>query len=300
MTNRQRSQTRAFRSIVCAVDFESQSTAVLQAAAEIAVRNGGHVTALCVEDPLLGQGAAAVGYDTSLLRKSTLVQLERLVQRVTAPAGLPREQWSVETILGRAAPAIVSFAGKTNADLIVMGTQGRRGAGKIFFGSTAEGVLRRSRIPVLAIPPGRPRPSERRIAARRLVGAIELGPHSRTDARRIAAAAAALGAPLMLLHVVPVTAGPRWFGPQLERHDRSRLAAAQAKLSSLAASVEAQGRVVLGRPSEEIPAAALDARAGAIALILRRGHGMFAPRQGTTTYRVLCGSAVPVLALPPQ
>jgi nucleotide-binding universal stress UspA family protein len=284
---------------LCAVDFGARSTAALQAAAEIAVRSGGHVTALCVEDPLLGQGAAAVGYDTSLLRKSTLVQLQRLLERVAQPIGLSPEAWSVQTILGRPAQAIVAFARKMDADLIVMGTQGRRGPGKLFFGSTAEGVLRRSSIPVMVIPRGRARAARPGIVGGRLLGAIELGPASRGDARRMAAAASALDAALTLLHVVPITPGPPWFTPQLERHDHARLVGAQAKLGRLAASTKSQIRVVLGRPNEEIPAVALDAKAGIIALVLRRGRGLFGARRGTTTYHVLGGSTVPVLALPP-
>ena len=299
MATRERAKTREFRSILCAVDFGPPSTAALQVAADIAVRSGGRVTALCVEDPLLGQGAAAVGYDTSLLRKATLVQLQRLIERVAMPIGLSADKWSLETMLGKPVPTILSFARRMNADLVVMGTDGRRGPGKLFFGSTAEGVLRRSHLPVLVVPRSRPRVKGRGVVARRLLGALELGPDRRGDARRLAAAAAAFDAPLTLLHVVPITPGPPWFAPQLEKHDRARLVAAKASLERLAASVKAQSRVVLGRPNEEIPAVALDARAGAIALILRRGRGLFGPRQGTTTYRVLCGSPVPVLALPP-
>ena len=300
MKNRQRLDTHGFRSIVCAVDFSAPSMAALQTAAEIAVRSGGRVTALYVEDPLLGQGAAAVGYNTGLLRKSTLRELQRLLHRVALPIGLSPEKWSVETILGRPAAAIVAYSRKMNADLIVMGTHGRRGPGKLFFGSTAEGVLRRAGVPVMVVPRGRPRAAGQRTVSGQLVGAIELGPCSRADVQRMAAAAKALDATLTLLHVVPITPGPPWFAPQLERHDQSRLTAAQVRLDTLAESVRAQGRVVLGRPNEEIPAVALDAHASVIALVLRRGRGIFGPRRGTTTYHVLCGTTVPVLALPPM
>ena len=285
---------------MCAVDFGAPSMAALQTAAEIAVRSGGRLTALYVEDPLLGQGAAAVGYNASLLRKSTIRELQRLLHRVARPIGLAPEKWSAETILGRPAPAIVAVARKMDADLIVMGTQGRRGPGKLFFGSVAEGVLRRSGVPVVVVPRGRPRAAGQPTIVGPMVGAIELGPCSRGDVQRLAVAAKALEASLTLLHVVPITPGPPWFAPQLERHDQGRLIAAQAKLDTLAESVRAHCRVVLGRPNEEIPAVAVDAHASLIALVLRRGRGLFGPRRGTTTYHVLCGSTVPVLALPPM
>ena len=299
MADLKRSKKDGFRSIVCAVDFGAQSSATVRAAVDIALRTGGHVTALSVEDPLLGQGAAAVGYNTTLLRKSTLTQLQRLMQRVAVPAGLSPDAWSVDTSLGRPASAIITFARKKNADLIVMGTSGRRGPAKFFFGSTAEGVLRGAPVPVLVVTRDRPSRTERPSPAQHVLGAIELGPTDRGDAKRIARVAAILGAPLTLLHVVPITPGPPWFAPQLEGHDRVRLDAAQARLDTLAKLVGGQSRVALGRPSEEIPAAAIDAKASLVVLALRRGRGLFGPRQGTTTYQVLCGATIPVLALPP-
>ena len=40
---------------------------------------------------------------------------------------------------------------KVNADLIVMGTHGRTGVEHVIVGSTAERVVRRSKIPVLTV-----------------------------------------------------------------------------------------------------------------------------------------------------
>jgi nucleotide-binding universal stress UspA family protein len=132
-----------------------------------------------------------------------------------------------------------------------------------------------------------------------MLGAIELGPHDRRDARRMAHVARIIGAPLTLLHVVPRVPGPPFLAPQLEHQDRTRFEAARERLARIAKSVRASGRAVRGYPDEEIPAVALDAKAALIVLALRRGRGLLSRRQGTTTYHVLCGSTVPVLALPP-
>ena len=152
----QRSKESGYQSILCAVDFSPQSSAALQMAVEITREAGGHLAALYVEDPLLVSGAAAAGYDKTLLGKSTLNQLERLVERTAASTGLPRSAWSVETLVGAAAPVITKFAKKMNADLIVMGTNGRRGPPKLFFGSVAEAVLRQAPAPVLVVARNRP------------------------------------------------------------------------------------------------------------------------------------------------
>jgi nucleotide-binding universal stress UspA family protein len=59
------------------------------------------------------------------------------------------ERQLAETIGGRAADVIVDAAKEWPADLIVMGTHGRRGLSRLALGSDAEMVLRQSPVPVL-------------------------------------------------------------------------------------------------------------------------------------------------------
>jgi nucleotide-binding universal stress UspA family protein len=49
------------------------------------------------------------------------------------------------------ADVIVENAKKWRADLIVMGTHGRRGITRVVMGSDAEGVVRNTPVPVLLI-----------------------------------------------------------------------------------------------------------------------------------------------------
>jgi nucleotide-binding universal stress UspA family protein len=137
MRARQRRNPTGFKSILCAVDFSLQSYAALQAAAHVAHRSGARLTALYVEDPLIGAGAAASGYNVSLLRKSTLTQLDRLMD-----------------LVGRPEDEIAAAAAGAKADLIILAL--RRGHG-IFGprqGATTYRVLCSSPTPVLALPPG--------------------------------------------------------------------------------------------------------------------------------------------------
>lgn len=57
----------------------------------------------------------------------------------------------IETIAKRAAPVIVEQAMAWPADLIVMGTHGRRGINRLLMGSDAELVLRTSPVPVMLV-----------------------------------------------------------------------------------------------------------------------------------------------------
>ena len=84
------------------------------------------------------------------LRDSGQHMLDRGLHQCTA------QQVEADTKLyvglgGRAAQMILREAQRWGADLIVMGTHGRRGLGRLAFGSNAEHVARHSDIPVLLI-----------------------------------------------------------------------------------------------------------------------------------------------------
>lgn len=66
-------------------------------------------------------------------------------------AGVPCEWVLGDLEARRPADVIVEQAGTQRADLIVMGTHGRRGIGRALLGSDAELVLRQSPVPVLLV-----------------------------------------------------------------------------------------------------------------------------------------------------
>jgi nucleotide-binding universal stress UspA family protein len=59
-----------------------------------------------------------------------------------------------ETLIGNPFQEIMRTAEKVGADLIVMGTHGRTGIEHVLVGSTAERVVRNSKIPVLTVRSG--------------------------------------------------------------------------------------------------------------------------------------------------
>jgi len=73
-----------------------------------------------------------------------------------AQAAAQREGVQAETVMhenlaGRVADRILDEAAKWPADLIVMGTHGRRGIRHVVLGSDAEAVVRSSKVPVLLV-----------------------------------------------------------------------------------------------------------------------------------------------------
>ena len=78
--------------------------------------------------------------------------LGRIVRRVER-AGIKPKGVLVESYGGRVADSIVEQATLLRADLIVMGTHGRRGVTRVLLGSDADVVVRYSPVPVLLVPP---------------------------------------------------------------------------------------------------------------------------------------------------
>ena len=65
--------------------------------------------------------------------------------------GIPVESVLLETVGKPVADMIIKQAKKWDADLIVLGTHGRRGLSRVFLGSDAEMVVRETTLPVLLI-----------------------------------------------------------------------------------------------------------------------------------------------------
>jgi nucleotide-binding universal stress UspA family protein len=82
-------------------------------------------------------------------------------REATRAAGLEAETSLIETVrpTQRTADAIAEDAVTWNADLVVVGTHGRRGMERLLLGSVAEGVVRLSSAPVLLVPLSRPPPA---------------------------------------------------------------------------------------------------------------------------------------------
>ena len=79
--------------------------------------------------------------------REILDQTAALVQR----HGVPADTVLAESIGGSASRLIIEQAHQWAADLIVMGTHGRRGVRRLALGSDAEDVVRSAMVPVLLV-----------------------------------------------------------------------------------------------------------------------------------------------------
>ena len=170
-----------FSSILCPVDFSDLSALALRRAIAMAGESRAHLTLLHVTDPLLDAAARAAGTEDTIASQ-TQDELKALLHAVS-PDGV-KASMTVEVAVGDPAQEIVRQAFTCGADLIVMGTHGRRGLSRALMGSDAEMVVREARVPVLLVrSPERPAAHSRRSKERTAGPAVRSGGNSHKAAR---------------------------------------------------------------------------------------------------------------------
>ncbi|MEO6187970.1 MAG: universal stress protein [Ginsengibacter sp.] len=98
------------------------------------------------------------GYDSfsnsDVIQENTVEELKRIAQLYLDHAKWNLGDEKIQTILkeGDYAEAILQTAEEIKADIIVMGTHGRKGLDKVLLGSVAEKVLHSTEIPLFIIP----------------------------------------------------------------------------------------------------------------------------------------------------
>ncbi len=95
------------------------------------------------------------------------------IARGAAKAGVKSQAVLAENFGGRVADTIVAQAKRLRADLIVMGTHGRRGVKRALLGSDAELVVRHSPVPVLLVPASGRQSNRRKPSGRKREGAAK-------------------------------------------------------------------------------------------------------------------------------
>lgn len=286
-----------FRSILCPVDFSPHAAAALGQAATIADAAGATLSVAWVTDPLLAQAAVVYGLDPK--GEQARADLREFVSR-HLPAERRQHPPALVTAAGSPSEQILRAAADRRADLIVMGTHGLSGYRKAFFGSTTERVLRRTTVPVLAVPLAPAGSSSLSALPALVLVAIDLEPDSHGLAAYAARLVREMAARAILVHVTPSEAAvPTQWREAAASHRMTALDTARVSLARLgeeAGFESAEVIVAAGHAAEEIAAAAIDRRVDLIVMGLHR-TGMTAP--GSIAYRVLVLAPSPVLVVPP-
>jgi nucleotide-binding universal stress UspA family protein len=139
-----------YKKILVPLDGSTTSTAALTEALRFASAQSARLTLLFVCESLryiLMEGP--VDLTASIKREGETILSEAAAK--ARAAGVDAEVALVEAGERRVAEVIVEEAKRSGADLIAMGTHGRRGVQHLMLGSVAEGVIRRAGTPVLLL-----------------------------------------------------------------------------------------------------------------------------------------------------
>lgn len=140
----------SFETILVPTDFGDSAELALDQAIMLARAMKGTIDLLYVcPFPMAG------ALDAYIPTAETIEMMQEAGRKGLAASIEARKNSAVEIrpicMLGDARSCILDAAKDKGADLIVMGTHGRRGVSRFLFGSTAEAIVRTSPIPVLTV-----------------------------------------------------------------------------------------------------------------------------------------------------
>ena len=134
--------------ILVPIDFSPCSEHALDYACALAGKLGARVHVVNAVGTTLPELAVALTDQMiSSIRQNNAAALTQLVEPRRARASFGE----ITVVDDDARDAIIKVARTVHADLIVIGTHGRRGLSRVLLGSVAEDVLRRAPCPVLAV-----------------------------------------------------------------------------------------------------------------------------------------------------
>ena len=144
-----------YQRILVPVDGSATAECGLAEAMQLCKLTGGRLRLIHVVDELsfalsASEGMAFSGDVVDVLRESGTAILGAAADRVRAN-GLAVDTVLNDSFQGRVCDLVVAQAGSWGADLIVLGTHGRRGVGRLFMGSDAESIVRSATVPVLLL-----------------------------------------------------------------------------------------------------------------------------------------------------
>lgn len=187
------------KTIVAAVDFEGASARAVTLAGFIAAASGAALRVLHAErfDPppyFTLEQIVRLDEERRLAAKALGAELRRFVAAAT--------EWPAEIAVVDGTPVDTILSVAAHADLLVLGTHGRRGPSRWWLGSVAERVVRGSHVPVLVTRADSVLEAD--VFARvMLVGDGEPGPESRRCAEQMAATAGGRVELVSSLHACP-------------------------------------------------------------------------------------------------
>jgi nucleotide-binding universal stress UspA family protein len=298
----------AIKNILFATDFSEISEAALPYVTALSLRYGStiHVAHVLPEVTFLRPGAPDPAVIGSIYEDAHSLAQEKIRRLSDRLSGFPHHTYIRH---GKVLEVIDELAREREVDLIVLGTHGRTGLGKLVLGSIAEEIFRHASCPVLTVGPRVPSLAAT-IQARhdRDLPSTQVNFHHvlcatnfHSDAASACSYASSVAAEfhsrLTLLHVIED------YGDRLQEHP----GLIDMSLGKLAELLPDQGGLryppeflaLYGSPAEVILEAAGENRADLIVLGLKPSANLNAATHlgGSTAHKVVVGAHCPVLTV---
>ncbi len=147
--------------VLVGVDFSDESRRALEAAKTLASKSQEGELHLVHVLPIPSADGVTEVRATRMLQYTDLIDdARRELDALAAGAASAGVRVRGHIRVGRPAVEIAQLANDLAADLVVVGTHGRKGINRLILGSVAEGLVRNAPCPVLAVRPRTPTASE--------------------------------------------------------------------------------------------------------------------------------------------
>jgi nucleotide-binding universal stress UspA family protein len=285
--------------ILVPVDFSDTSRKAMRYGGFLALKFSAKLTAAHIV-PSFGAFNYAFPGDTYEFEKKVFAEAgKQLPQEIPAAC---RDRLKTETVIkaGDVRDELLDIIQNAKADLVVMGTHGRRSVERLILGSTTESMLRRVPVPILTVSQrGAAKEAESpfEVPFHRILYATDLSETTESGLHYCADLARVLGAHLTLLHVLDLRDTVA-FNNEADLHaalmGRLHKAIGKEHCTDLRTATE----VVRGVPHREILKFADKINADLIVINLQSKGLLERAVLGSTAERVIRASSKPVLSIP--
>jgi len=276
-----------FKNILFLTDFSEASEGALAYAQGLARHYGAHLYPAHACDPVVLAETPASDIISQLVEASRQ-QLVNLAKDKNINGTPLFAEGNIEAAFPR-------WIAEHGIDLVVVGTQGKRGVRHFLLGSTAEYVCRNTQCPVLTVGPHvnfRPRKG---FSAENILFPTNLGAHTEFASTYAFSFARETGGHVTLMHVVPLE-------PQFQTDTAGVVAQATKKLEELLPSdakawCDPEIKVEIGDPAEKLLDRANKDRPDLIVLGLPYNKRFAPHHRAGVAYRIVSGAPCPVLTV---
>jgi len=278
--------------ILIPTDLSKGGLVALKIGFEMANKFDSHVDVVTVYEELPQDVYGDVKmFDTEVI-KDVRKQIHNSLSQLTISDKV-KDRIKIYIRKGNASDIVCKLAETNISDLIVMSTHGRIGVKRMRYGSVTEEVIKKSKVPVLAI---KPTEKDRTFKPKKILVPLDFSKRdvvSLSHARRMNIEYKSLIKPVHVIPDISMEAFSLKLPSKLIKSCKERIAETMRHLE-----LKGKAHVEYGDPVKIITAVATDAGCDLILISTRRKKGMLFGMLGSVSARVLRYSPCDVLTIP--